>query len=435
MASSSRKWLWILLAILLILIVVGVVGKKQGWVGKKNKEKVAVELVKRGKIIETVSGTGKIYPKSELKLSPDVSGEVIELLVEEGDTVKKGQLLARIEPEIYQSMIERADAAVNASKSNEANAEAQLKQLDTQIEKLVRDFERTKKLFEEGVVSKVELDNAATALASARENKNAIFTTIKGSGYNTKSAQANLKEARENLRKTNLYAPMSGIVSLLNIKKGERVVGTSQFQGTEIMRIATFDEMEAQIEISETDVLKLTVGDSAIVELDAYLDRKFEGIVTRVSSSAKSTNLISNDQTANFTVYIKLLPNSYNDLIANGKIFPFKPGMSASADIKTNSLDNILLVPIQSVTTREDTISLEKKEEAIHELVFVVSDGKVYSKIVETGIQDDTFIQVLKGVEEGNQVVAAPFRTISKKLKDSLEVEVVKREDLFEDKK
>lgn len=435
MAKKSRTWLWILLALLAVLLIFAVIGKKKGWIGKTHLDKVATDLVTKGKIVETVSGTGKIYPKTELKLSPDVSGEVIDLLVAEGDTVKKGQLLARIEPETYKSFIERAEAAVNASKSGESSTEAQLSQLQTQGEKLKRDLDRARQLFADGVLSRADLDNAETAYRSALENMKGIQKSIEGAQYNTASAQANLKEARENLRKTNLYAPMSGIVSLLNIKKGERVVGTTQFQGTEIMRIATFDEMEAQVEISETDVLKVSVGDSASVELDAFLDRPFKGIVTRISSSAKSQNIISNDQTANFTVYIKLLPSSYADLLQIKGVFPFKPGMSASADVYTNTVDNILLVPIQAVTTREDSTIQNKKDRISKEMVFLYKEGRVYGQEVKTGVQDDTHIEVSNGLSEGQEVVSAPYRLISKTLKDSLEVEKVKREDLFEIKK
>jgi len=432
MAKKSRKWLWILLTLLAVLLAYAILGKNKGWIGKTHRHKVATDIVTKGKIVETVSGTGKIYPKTELKLTPDVSGEVIDLLVEEGDTVKKGQLLARIKPETYESFMARAEAAVNAAKSGESSTQAQLSQLQTQSEKLKRDLDRARQLYGDGVLSQADLDNAETAYKSALDNMKGINKTIEGAQYNTASAQANLKEARENLRKTNLYAPMSGIVSLLHIKKGERVVGTTQFQGTEIMRIATFDEMEAQIEISETDVLKVSVDDSASVELDAFLDRSFKGMVTRISSSAKSQNLISNDQTANFTVYIKLLPSSYADLLQMNGVFPFKPGMSASADIYTNTVDNILLVPIQAVTTREDSTIQNKKERLSKELVFLYKEGRVYSQEVKTGLQDDTHIEVSKGLSEGQELVSTPYRLISKTLKDSLEVEKVKREDLFE---
>lgn len=457
MASSkkSNRWLWILGISTLLLIGLAALGKQQGWFGQEKLQRISTEPALRRTIVETVSGNGKIYPEIEVKLAPDVSGEVVELLVEEGDSVKAGQLLARINPDIYTSMTERAEAAVNSAQSAQANAsagisqaEAQIAQLEAQISNARKIYERNKQLLKDGVIAQVEVENAETTLRSLEAQLRGSRATVtagqkstEGAGYNVQSAKASLKEARDNLKKTNIYAPMSGIVSKLEIEKGERVVGTSQFAGTEIMRIANLNSMEVQADISENEIVKVSLGDTAIVEVDAYTDRKFKGIVTQIAGSANTSAQLTNDQITNFTVKVRLLPESYRDLSGEGRQ-PFRPGMSASVDIQTKRIDNILAVPIQAVTTREDTLAqLGKKTDAatqdaksdadIQELVFVYDQGKVYQKPVRIGIQDETYIQILSGLQGGEEIVSAPYRTIAKVLKDSLAVERVSKEELY----
>lgn len=452
--SNSNKIL-ITLAILAVLgIGGGLWAKHAGWIGKADVVKVAIEKAEERKIIETVSASGKIYPVIEVGVSPDVSGEIMELTVEEGDSVKSGQLIARINPEIYASVVDQANAGVNASRSNEANASARIKQgdaaikqLQVQIDNARRSLKRSQQLYKDEVISKAELETAETLvqqleaqIQGAQADLAALRESVQGASYNTQSTQASLKQARDNLRRTNVYAPLSGIVSKLNVKKGERVVGTSQFSGTEMLRIADFKAMEARVDVSENDIVRVSMNDTALVDIDAYPDRKFKGVVTQIASSAGSTSQLqaATNQITNFTVKIRLLPSSYLDLVKKNKL-PFRPGMSCSADIQTETIDKALAVPIQAVTTREDTLktkinpNLEKSEnrDDLKELVFVLNNNMVMSREVTVGLQDESYIQILSGLKGGEEVVSAPYRVISKELKDSLMVEKVSKEELY----
>ena len=320
--SNSNKIL-ITLAILAVLgIGGGLWAKHAGWIGKADVVKVAIEKAEERKIIETVSASGKIYPVIEVGVSPDVSGEIMELTVEEGDSVKSGQLIARINPEIYASVVDQANAGVNASRSNEANASARIKQgdaaikqLQVQIDNARRSLKRSQQLYKDEVISKAELETAETLvqqleaqIQGAQADLAALRESVQGASYNTQSTQASLKQARDNLRRTNVYAPLSGIVSKLNVKKGERVVGTSQFSGTEMLRIADFKAMEARVDVSENDIVRVSMNDTALVDIDAYPDRKFKGVVTQIASSAGSTSQLqaATNQITNFTVKIRL---------------------------------------------------------------------------------------------------------------------------------
>lgn len=452
MANKKRKnWLLIVLSILaLSAIGAAIIGKQKGWIGKKNTVKIATDKAERRTIVETVSGNGKIYPEIEVALAPDVSGEVVELLVEEGDSVKVGQLLARINPDIYTSMVERAEAAVNVARSSEANSEAGIGQVDAQTAQIQAQIDnarkvlaRNKQLFRDSIIAQADLEVSETSvrtleaqLAGMKANATAGKKATEGAGYNVRSAQASLKEARDNLKKTNIYAPMTGIVSKLSIEKGERVVGTSQFAGTEIMRISNLNTMEVQVDISENEIVKVALKDTAIVEVDAYSDRKFKGIVTQIANSAKTGSQLTGDQITNFTVKVRLLRESYTDLIREQR-YPFRPGMSASVDIVTQKMDNILAIPIQAVTVRDDTDSLsignnrKSNDDDIQELVFVYNAGRVFKRPVSVGIQDETFIEIKQGLQAGEEIASSPYRTIAKTLKDSLEVEKVSKEDLY----
>lgn len=433
---SASKTVSTIFMILIPLIVIGaVVAKKQGFIDKKALIKVATETAQKRTIIETVSASGKIYPELEVKITPDVSGEVVKLNIQEGDSVKAGELLAKIDPEVYISFVDRAEAAVKTAKSNLANTKARSMQAKVQMDNAQRVYNRNKKLYEEELLSEAEYENAEAQYQSAKAEYQAALKNIEGGEYNIESSEASYREAKDNLRRTNIFAPISGVVSRVSVEKGERVVGTSQFAGTEIIRIANFSDIEARVDVSENDILRVNLGDTAIVEIDAYIDRKFKGVVTQIANSANLDSQISSDQITNFTVQIRLLPESYSDLSAKIQ-FPFRPGMSCSVDIQTHKITNTLTVPIQSVTAREipDSLkaNLSKTEaEELEELVFIYADGKVTSSKVTTGIQDESYIEVLSGLQEGAEVVSAPYRTITKKLEEDMKVEKVDKEDLF----
>jgi len=418
---KTNKILKFLLPIVIVLIIFAVVGKKQGWFGKALTVKVAVENAEKRQIVETVTANGKIQPEKEVKISPDVSGEIVELTIKEGDQVVKGQLLLRIKPDTYISQKDRSTAAISSARARLAQAEAQFTQADLS-------FKRNKQLYDEQTISKSEFEQSQSAYTVAKSEVDAAkFSII--------SAEASLKEANENLLKTSIYAPMSGTVSMLLVELGERVAGTNLMAGTELMRIADLSRMEAQVEVNENDIVRVDIGDTALIEVDAYLDTKFKGIVTEIANSAKTTG-VSADQVTNFDVKILVLPESYSKLIENGGSNPFRPGMSATVDIQTELKKDILTVPIQSVTTRTDTTktSVTLSKEDIRTLVFITDGTYAIAKDVKTGVQDNNYIEILSGISAGDQVVSAPFSAISKKLSDSTLVEVVKKEVLFKEK-
>lgn len=418
---KNNKIIKILIPVVIVLILFAVIGKKAGWFGKAFMVKVAVENAEKRTIVETITANGKIQPEKEVKISPDVSGEIVELTIKEGDPVEKGQLLLRIKPDNYISQRDRSLAEISSAQARRAQAEAQFIQADLS-------FKRSKQLYEQQTISKSEFEQAEATYAVAK-------ATVDAAKFAITSAEAALKDANENLTKTSIYAPMSGTISMLLVELGERVAGTGLMAGTELMRVADLSRMEAQVQVNENDVPRVKLGDTALVEVDAYLDQKFKGIVTEIANSAKTTGL-SADQVTNFDVKILLLPSSYQKLIDAGDKNPFRPGMSTTVDIRTQSKDNIITVPIQCVTTRTDTakISGTPSEKDVRTLVFV-SDGKyALAKDVKTGIQDNSYIEILSGVSENEKVVSAPFSAISKNLKDSTLIEVVKKDDLFKTK-
>ncbi len=425
--SFNWKTLSVLVGLVVILLVVVIVGKKQGWIGGGSKTEVTVEKVERHTIVETVSASGKIFPETEVKISPDVPGEIIEIFFEEGDSVKNGDLLLIIRPDTYQSIVEQAQAAVNQAKATLASGRARQSQVDAQFENAKITFERNKQLYEQKVISQADYDNAVSAFKTAEGEKNAAGQSVKASEFTVKSAEAGLKEASDNLTKTKVYAPMDGILSRLNVKKGERVVGTVQFTGTEMLTIADLSKMEVQVDVSENDISRVSTGDTAEIEVDAFLDKKFKGIVRHIANSASSANILTTEQVTNFTVKINILPSSYAELVTPSSPFPFRPGMSATAEIKTDSRENTLSVPIQSVTIREDEEESGKKEKSTDEIVFVVEGSKVKFVKVKTGIQDDTYIEIKEGLEEGQEVVTGPYRAISRTLNDGSYIEKVEK--------
>ena len=415
---KNNKILKILLLAVIALIIFAVIGKKLGWFGKALAVKVAIENVEKRTIIETITANGKIQPEKEVKISPDVAGEIVELTVKEGDNVEKGQLLCRIKPDIYVSQRDRSLAAISSAKARQAQSEAQFLQAELS-------FKRSKQLFDEQTVSKSEFEQAEATYTVAKSE-------VDAAKYSVISAEAYLKEANENIQKTSIYAPMSGTVSMLLVERGERVVGTSMMTGTEMMRVADLSRMEAQVQVNENDIVKVKLGDTTLIEVDAYLDQKFKGIVTEIANSAKTTG-VSADQVTNFDVKILVLPESYKMLVTAGDKNPFRPGMSATVDIQTNSKSDIITVPIQSVTTRTDSTKVisTNTDKDIRTIVFVADGEYARAKDVKTGIQDNSYIEILSGVAVGERVISSPFSAISKKLSDSTIIEVVKKEVLF----
>jgi len=451
MAKFSKKKIWIIIIAVVVLAILIVLAIQKGKNSKATK--VAVEKVELRALIETVSANGKIQPAKDIKISPYISGEVVELFVSEGDFVEKGTKLAKIDPEIYISTYEKIDAALKTAQANEANAKARLTQSKSQYKKASLDFDRSKTLFEKDVISKADFDAAQSVHDVAQADVIAAQENYKSSQFQVSSARASVKEAKENLKRTSIYAPNDGTVSKLIIEIGERVTGASQFSaGTEIMRIANLDVLEVNVEVNENDIVRVSLNDTAIIEVDAYLDKEFKGVVTEIATSANTLG-VSADQVTNFDVKIMMLKESYANLLKpNSQIpSPFRPGMSATVEIQTETAKGILTIPIQAVTTRADTTGRIKsyrerredeqgkdeeeirkdEEEEINEYVFLFVDGIAKIKKVETGIQDNTNIQIINGLEEGQEVIVSPYRAVSKSLKNNDEVEKVDKEDLF----
>jgi HlyD family secretion protein len=460
----DKKWIWILVA--LVVVIGTIMGlKKAGIIGKEEGTKVSVEKVTRRNITEVVNASGKVYPEIEVKISPDVSGEIVELTVMEGDSVRRGQLLARVYADILATQRDQAAAVVNQQQAQVGNVSAALEAFKARMEQAERQYQRQKQLYAEKVISRLEFEQAENAVLTSRADYNAAQKSIQSTKAAVASAQASLQRTNKDLSRTSVLAPMDGVVSLLNVKKGERVVGNSMMAGTEMLRIADMRTIEVRVDVGENDIPKVSYGDTALVEVDAYSDRKFKGIVTQIASTNRgaggSVATSANDVT-NYEVRIRLLPESYTDLIdpARPRNFPFRPGMSASADIQTNTHVNVLAVPINAVTTRDknDTLSVgeekgTKKEKKSAEpasgekvvtgniddmeaVVFVLqSDGKVRRVRVRTDIQDISHIEVVDGLKEGDQVVTGPYAIVSKELKNGMAVKVVPKEELFEVKK
>ncbi len=457
---KKKKLLWITLA--LVILVLALLGlKKAGVIGKEEGLKVATEKVALRTIIETVNASGKVYPEIEVKVSPDISGEIVDLQVKEGDSVRKGQVLAKIYADIYSTQRNQAAAEVNRQQALVDNSRAQLKSLESALELAKTTFERQKQLRGEKVISQAEFEQAQNSLQSAQANYNAALQNIRSGEAGIAGSRASLERANKDLSRTAVLAPMSGVVSLLNVKAGERVVGNSMMAGTEMMRIADMSIIEVQVEVGENDIPKVKLGDSALVEIDAYNNRKFKGLVTQIASSnttASAAASTSNDVT-NYKVHIRLFRESYADLFdkQRPRYFPFRPGMNASADIQTRTKANVLSTSINAVSTREkgtdNVVGNDKDREErnkdkgaqeetkstssdLDEVVFVLQkDGTVKKHVVKTGIQDINNIEVTQGLKAGDEVVVAPYNVISKTLKDGTKVKVVPKDKLFEVKK
>lgn len=480
--KKNRKLLFILIGVVALLVVAGIFKARQ----KPKGEEVTVEQVTRRSINETVSASGKIFPETEVKISSDVSGEIIDLYVKEGDSVVAGQILAKIKPDEYQSLVEQGEASLSTARaqrqitsSNVQGSSAQIDQLkadrrrlDSQLEVARNAHKRNETLYRDGIISTAEFETSKNTLAAAESALAAADATLKSAEsslssakenvrvaeFGINSATARLKELKTSLQKTIITAPVSGIISKLSVEKGERVVGTLQMAGTEMMRIANLHSMEVQVEVSESDILKVSLNDRVDIEVDAYLGRKMLGKVTEIASSASNVGTVAglnlnSDQVTNFVVKIRIDPESYKDLVSDGRRYPFRPGMSASVDIYTHLAENAISVPIVSVTAQEDEnlkkIKKQEEEEgpqkeekkdaigadAVKEIVFVVTGDTVAVREVKTGIQDNNHIEILSGLQEGESVVTGPYSAIARKLKGGTAVVVTDKEKLLGKKK
>ena len=432
-----------------VLVVGAIAGSKLGWFGKGDVTRIAVEKVEKRTIVETVSASGKVQPEVEVKLSAEVSGEIVQLLVKEGDVVKKGQLLCKVRPDVLQSGYERAVASLNGQRASLASTQQQLKQAEANFANTAAKYKRNEELYSKKVISAAEFDAVKAEYEAAKASLESMRQNVVGSKFGVEQSDAVVKEAGANLAKTTIYAPVDGVISKLSVELGDRILGTSQMAGTEIMRISNLSAMEVSVDVNESDINRVSVGDTAEIEVDAFQGQKFKGQVTEIASSANVVGS-SADQVTNFTVKVRILPDSYAKLIHsdNSKPSPFRPGLSATVDIQTEKFTG-LAVPIQSVTTREDDKKAKKDDdktpkqgnnddkdkpkstEPVKEYVFIYQGGKVKQVQVKTGIQDDTYIQILSGLKGGEEVVSRPFTAISKTLKDGMAVEKVDKEKLF----
>jgi HlyD family secretion protein len=424
--SKTLKIVLVSVGVILLLLVVGA---KMEWFGKKgNFKEVTVKEVAVKDIVETVSATGKIQPEVEVKISSEVSGEILELPFKEGQEVKKGDLLVKVNPDLIQSAVSRAQASYQ-------NVRAGLEQAESNLKQAIADYERNKVLFEKGVISKADWDRALATFETAEANKSSAY-------YSVQSAAASVNEAQDNLTRTTIYAPMSGTISMLNVELGERVVGTQQMAGTEILRVSNLNNIEVEVDVYENDIVKVSIGDSTIVEVDAYLKKEFKGIVTEIANSAAGN--LAADQVTNFKVKVRILEESYKDL-TEGKpesYSPFRPGMTATVDIITKTRKEAIAVPISAIVIKTDTTSTKKpfgktadfddestQEEEKFECVFVNDGGKAKLRVVETGIQDDTNIEIISGLAKDDKIITGPYSTVSKSLKPGDLIEIKNKKE------
>ena len=449
----NKKIIWISVSVVILLgLLIGL--KKAGIIGKVDGLEVTTEKIQLRTITESVNASGKVYPEVEVKVSPDISGEIVNLFVEEGDKVTKGQVLAKIYADIYSSQRDQVTASVNQVKAQYENVKAALSGLKTAYENSKATNERYKKLLADKIVSRSEYEQTEQAFRSAESSYNSAKESIRSGEAQIQGVKAQLARAEKDLARTIITCPMDGIISLMNVKKGERVVGTAQMTGTEMMRVADMKSIEVRVDVGENDITKVKLGDTALVEVDAYNNRKFKGIVYKIANPITSTanTTTSAAEVANYKVHIRLLAESYADLVKDNNIFPFRPGMTASADIQTKSKMNVVAVPLNAVTTRDkdgmgkDTKvgAIKKddkapennsKEEDLSEVVFVLDkENKVKMVKVKTDIQDLNYIEVM-GLKVGDEVITGPYSIVSKTLKDGTQVKVVSKEKLFEEKK
>ncbi|MBL6448970.1 efflux RND transporter periplasmic adaptor subunit [Fulvivirga sp. 29W222] len=446
----SNKWLYWLIGAFGVLVVILIVGKYAGWIGKPNEIEVEIAKAKQLAITEKVSASGMVQPVVEVKLSPEVSGELIELNVEEGDSVQANQVLAKVRPDNFVAAVEQSKASLNQQRANLASSEAALQRAKATFIRAEQEYQRQEKLFKENVISDSEWEQAQQNFVIAENDLKSAEKSVEAARYIVRSSKASLDQTQENLRRTAVTSPMGGIVSKLNVEKGETVLGTQQFQGTEIMRIADLNKMEVRVDVNENDIIRVSLGDTAVIDVDAYshLDKEFKGVVTAIANTANDK--ASADAVTEFEVRIKILNSSYKDLIENGSRYPFRPGMTASVDIVTNRKESILTVPLSAVTTRDpnkkkfgskgdkDGEEIAKADEEntgagarddVKEVVFVNEGGTAVLRQVKTGISDYENIEILEGVNEGEEIISGPFLAVSKRLEDGDKIKVDEKKE------
>lgn len=430
--KKSTKTLLYLLGLLILIVIVVVL-----FSNSDKSPLVKTEEVSKRKISESVTASGKIQPETDVKITSQVSGQIIELAVKEGDVVAAGDLLLKINPDLYTAAQSRAIASLNSSKSGLANSKARLVQAVASNNSDLLAYNRSKSLFDQGVISNADWDNVQAKYEISQAEVTSARENIKAAEYSIMSARATVSEAKENLNRTTIIAPKAGTITALSKEVGESVLGNQMMAGEIIMKVSDLQTMEVDVEVNESDIVKVTLGDLSTIEVDSYSDRKFEGVVTEIGNTALNSmgNVSSMDAVTNFSVKIRIDEKSYSDLILNGAS-PFRPGMSATVEINTNTKENILTVPIKAVTTRTDTSTSkhyrhESKEDKENKepmvVVFVVDDkNKTHIKAIKTGIQDMDYYEVLSGLEEGEKVITGPFKMVSKNLRNGQEIRVKK---------
>jgi HlyD family secretion protein len=446
--KSNRLIFW-LIGSLVVIIIFLVVAKSAGWIGKPKEIEVELAKVKRVNIVEKVSASGTVQPVTEVKIAPEVSGEIIDLPVEEGDSVERGQLLVKIRPDVWQSQLERAQASLSQQRANLAQAEANLNAAKAQFIRAEQEYKRQETLWNQKVISEADWELAKQNYAIGKTDVTAQEKQVEAAKYVIQSTQAALREAQENFRKTSVVAPMEGVVSKLIVKKGERVVGTATMTGTEMLRIADLNVMEVRVDVNENDIVRVSIGDTAIIDVDAYAstNKKFKGVVTLIANTAKDK--LSADAITEFEVRILILDSSYKDLIKEGKKFPFRPGMTASADILTRRKEHVLSVPLAAVTTRNPSQMQEgqnnqdppasqtssaqgkepKKAEDPKVVIFVNDQGVARMKEVKTGISDYDNIEIVSDIADSTEVVTGPFLVVSNRLKDGDKIKPIAKKE------
>lgn len=439
--QKSNKLLYIIIGSVSLLIIVLLIGRSQGWIGKPKTVEVEIAKAQKVSITEKVSASGTVQPVIEVKLAPEVSGEIIDLRVEDGDSVTMGEVLVKIRPDLLISQLERSEAALNQQRANYESSRANLSRAEATYMRAEQEYERQKTLWNQKVISEADWQLAQQNFKVATNDLKSAQQTLEAARYIVSSTEASVRESRENVRRTTVNAPMTGVVSKLNVKRGERVVGTAQMAGTEMMRIADLNKMEVRVNVNENDIVRVHYNDSVIIDVDAYgnIGKQFKGIVTNIANTARDK--ASSDAITEFEVRILILQSSYEDLIKEGNRYPFRPGMTASVDIVTMRKENVLSVPLAAVTTRnpddlkggkpmsdnnsdEDARTVtddskpkvQKKEDKV---VVFVKEGDVAKMVeVKTGISDYENIEILSGLSENAEVITGPFLEVSKRLKD-----------------
>ena len=409
---------------------------------RNNNKEVFISVVTEQPIartlIETVDATGKVFPAVEVEITSNVSGTLVELLVKEGDYVQAGQLLARVDPEAIASMVERVEASTSTARAQLQSVRAQKEQLEAQFKTTEANYKRNEQLLKEGVISKAEFETALASYETALANLKAAEENIIAAQFSVKSAEASVKEQKKSLSQTMIYAPIEGIVAKLYKKRGEQVVGTAQMAGTPILNIANLNAVEVRVDVNERDILSVSLNDTATIELDAYPNRIFDGLVTQIANTASnaSTSLTS-DQVTNFEVRMRILPESYADLQKDAQKSPFRSGMSATTKIRTNTLNNVLSIPVGAVALRQKIEAIDSTQQNtstknnMQEYVFEVQGDSIVMLPVKTGAQDDTYLEIKEGLTNTKNIVVEPYDAISKTLNNGTKVKVVTLDELY----